>query len=321
MAEDLEALYAKLSLGGKECSSLSTDGTTLELPSSSLSLVGKLLAPRVISFDQVSSLFKRLWNPKKALICKPLHDNVFLFTFESIADKKRISLGAPWLFDRYLLALQEATDDLISSQIQPTKCPFWIQLHGLPLGLFSKAFAERAGNFIGTFLEVQTDSTGSVVGKFLRIKVEIDIQKPLCRVIQLDEKFQKRLIGIKYERLPDFCFHCGKLGHILKDCDEHILTSGSEPADLEYGAWLRASSITNPFSSNRQQHTTQSPPPDTVNNSQPNTPQSNDHPQQSPRPSTSILLIENSAPKPSDSLATLPPPHALSPLNLTHIRH
>ncbi|KAK6147594.1 hypothetical protein DH2020_018506 [Rehmannia glutinosa] len=292
MAEDLNSLYAKLSLGEKESSSLSTDGTTLDLPNSSLSLVGKLLAPRVISLDQVSSLFKRLWNPKKPLTCKSLHDNVFLFSFESLADKKRISLSAPWLFDR------SSSHGALSGS----------NYMGFPLD-YSQKVLPCAGNFIGKFLEVQTDSTGSVIGKFLRIKVEIDIQKPLCRVIQLDEKFQKRLIGLKYERLPDFCFHCGKLGHILKDCDEHVLNGGSEKSELEYGNWLRASSLTNPFSSNRQHPKTQPTSPDTPTDTQPNIPDTHDYSQKSPRSSTPIPLIEGPISMPNDNLATPPPPN------------
>ncbi|KAK6135488.1 hypothetical protein DH2020_030774 [Rehmannia glutinosa] len=153
MEEDLNSLYARLSLGDKERSPISTDDLSSHQIDPSLSLVGKLLAPRIISFDQISSLFRKLWNPKGSLSCKPLHDNVVLFIFGSLADKMRVMAGTPWIFDRYILLLREATEDMISTQLQFTTCPFWVQLHGLPLGLFSKTFAERAGNYIGKFLE------------------------------------------------------------------------------------------------------------------------------------------------------------------------
>ncbi|KAK6156521.1 hypothetical protein DH2020_010769 [Rehmannia glutinosa] len=52
MAEDLEALYAKLSLGGKECSSLSTDGTTPGSSHPPLEPRRQTPSPRVIGFDR-----------------------------------------------------------------------------------------------------------------------------------------------------------------------------------------------------------------------------------------------------------------------------
>lgn len=39
----------------------------------------------------------------------------------------------------------------------------------------------------------------------------------------------------QYEKLPDFCFHYGLLGHTQKDCDANGIDHGDQ-----YGAWLRA---------------------------------------------------------------------------------
>ncbi|KAK6124657.1 hypothetical protein DH2020_041597 [Rehmannia glutinosa] len=46
-----------------------------------------------------------------------------------------------------------------------------------------RAFHTLVGNMIGKFLDVDNDSSGSVFGKFLRIRCEIDISKPLRRVV------------------------------------------------------------------------------------------------------------------------------------------
>lgn len=39
-----------------------------------------------------------------------------------------------------------------------------------------------------------------------------------------------------YEKLPDFCYGCGCLGHIIKECEDH---NGATDEELPYGAWLR----------------------------------------------------------------------------------
>ena len=42
-------------------------------------------------------------------------------------------------------------------------------------------------------------------------------------------------------KLPDFCDGCGRLGHVLKNCDGGVLVEGD--GELQYGAWLRASPL------------------------------------------------------------------------------
>ncbi|KAK0580626.1 hypothetical protein LWI29_004266 [Acer saccharum] len=47
-----------------------------------------------------------------------------------------------------------------------------------------------------------------------------------------------------YERLPDHCFRCGRLGHVVGDCLEKIDKGSGEDYNLLFGSCLRASSTT-----------------------------------------------------------------------------
>lgn len=261
--------------GENEKTCLPTDAVHCISLDMSSSLIGKILAPRVISFDQIASLFKKLWNPKGSFSCRPLDDNVVLFSFGNLADKKRVQLGAPWLLDKYLMLLQDAAMDMVVSNLIFKKSAFWIQLHGLPLGLLNKSFATLAGNSIGSFLGIDCDLSGSVIGKFLRIRVEIDVSKPLCRVLHADFKGQTITISLKYERLPDFCFFCGIIGHTLKDCDNRVLSNSHMNDLLEYGNWLRALPSSTPFASNRR---SSRPPDNTTPSSHTNQPTTHNPP-------------------------------------------
>ena len=42
---------------------------------------------------------------------------------------------------------------------------------------------------------------------------------------------------IRYERLPDFCFCCGTLGHQFREC---IKYKDQKQEDLAFSPWLRA---------------------------------------------------------------------------------
>ena len=48
----------------------------------------------------------------------------------------------------------------------------------------------------------------------------------------------KYWVHFKYERLPMFCFFCGKMGHDLKHCSVCLDRQNVTP---QYGEWLRAS--------------------------------------------------------------------------------
>lgn len=76
----------------------------------------------------------------------------------------------------------------------------------------------------------------------MRVRVKIDIAKPLCRGRKARLPSGKETwISFKYERLPIFCYWCGCLTHGDKDCDVWMRSKGTMiRAEQQYGAWLRA---------------------------------------------------------------------------------
>ena len=51
-------------------------------------------------------------------------------------------------------------------------------------------------------------------------------------------------VGIKYERLPNFCYWCGKVIHGDRDCEMWLCSkSRLQKEDQQYGDWLRADSV------------------------------------------------------------------------------
>ncbi|KAJ8435144.1 hypothetical protein Cgig2_018972 [Carnegiea gigantea] len=55
--------------------------------------------------------------------------------------------------------------------------------------------------------------------KALCFKVDVEIKRPLLRGIKIMIEGRPRWIYFKFVKLPDFCYGCGCLGHVLKDCD------------------------------------------------------------------------------------------------------
>lgn len=76
----------------------------------------------------------------------------------------------------------------------------------------------------------------------------MDLRKPLKRGTIVKYQGRNLKVFFKYERLPTFCFVCGKIGHLIKDCDEMEGKDETEFDDLEekelpFGQWLRASPL------------------------------------------------------------------------------
>lgn len=117
--------------------------------------------------------------------------------------------------------------------------PFWVQVHGLPLGQMNRKNGEAIANLIG-----KPDPSGTKVydtatfKDYLRLRVIIDITKPLKKGFFLKRRDKEDLwIKFKYERLSDFCYVCGLIGHGLNDCMEKSVGVRSH---LEFGSYLRA---------------------------------------------------------------------------------
>ena len=98
-------------------------------------------------------------------------------------------------------------------ELEFVSVPIWIRVFDLPLGLMNEETARRIGNKAGRFLEVDMDEDGLAVGEFLRIKVLLDIRKPLFRGVTMEGE---GWCNIKYEFLPNFLLcvwsrgSCGK---------------------------------------------------------------------------------------------------------------
>ena len=121
-----------------------------------------------------------LWRAKQGFTAKYMGENRVLFTFRDEIDMERVIANGPWSFDKFLIILQRIEDDDQIEQIKFRHISLWVQIHNLPVHHLSEEAGWKIGATLGTIERVDTKDERRGGGNYVRIRVRMDVQKPLC---------------------------------------------------------------------------------------------------------------------------------------------
>ncbi|KAK9275171.1 hypothetical protein L1049_022432 [Liquidambar formosana] len=247
-SDEISQIISQTALLSCEEISLELDPVSeLGVNATNLSLVGKIVADKVVNVMAIKAVINRAWGMKHGVSISNLAPNTFRFGFYNSQDRSRALNTGPWSISGYHLVVKEWLPHLVLDEIDLTVSSFWVQAHGLPPDRMSIDNVYKIGALIGKVLMVDKPASGSLLWrKFVRFKVEFNVWDPLKTGFVLKRIARPDVwIQFKYERLSDFCYRCGRLSHVSKAC---ILVSpvGCEldgsvcQGPLAFGPWLRA---------------------------------------------------------------------------------
>ncbi|XP_010674813.1 uncharacterized protein LOC104890894 [Beta vulgaris subsp. vulgaris] len=204
----------------------------------SLMLVGCLVTDRPFNLDAFKKTMVMAWAVSKKVVIQAVAANLFVIHFFHWRDKEKVMEGRPWCFDQHLLVLNELSGDEQPTKIPLNLSPFWVRIYHLPFNCRSDNDVRAITVALGLVLSIEPDALG--LNKYRRVKVLLDVNKPLRRIQKIKGKNGTTLtIEFKYERLPYFCFKCGVMGHGEKDCPSAL--DDPQDGNFGWGLWLKAS--------------------------------------------------------------------------------
>ncbi|KAK4434913.1 hypothetical protein Salat_0654200 [Sesamum alatum] len=190
-----------------------------------LCLVGRLLSSKIPRFEAFSSSVQGMINPVKGMELRQIGGGRFLLRFNHIIDRNRALEGCPWSFEKNIIILSGVWENENLLRVDLDWCDFYMHVHDLPLSMMNLGVATLIGNRIGRFRDMDMDDTGCTWGATLRLRVAINVTRPLSRAIPISSTLgDELLLHLTYERLPNSCCLCGKLGHIAKKGQPHTRT-------------------------------------------------------------------------------------------------
>lgn len=143
-------------------------------------MAAKFLTKRALSVKAVIKTFNPLWRLEKGFEVRRAGAHILLFVFDNREEVDKILSSAPWSFDKHLVVLQWYNREVPIKALKFNTIPVWIQVHDIPMRFLNYKVAEELCEVVGSVCR-EEDINEMDGGSFMRVRVIIDINKPLCR--------------------------------------------------------------------------------------------------------------------------------------------
>lgn len=239
---NLEKLYERLTIGEEddEDNGIIVGAVEEQNKKESFLLVGRFLTEKNINFQAMQNVLASLWRPKEGMEVHDIGGYIYSFVFYHVLDLRKVMEGGPWSFEQNMLVYHQIHNEEDPSQVALNVMNIWVQIHGIPKGFILEFFLESIGNFVGKYVKSDPASFDGTWRQYVRIRVQLDVQKPLKRRMKIKrEGGSWNWVNFKYERMENFCFVCGIIGHTERECNV-VYAHPEKEVERAYGTWLRA---------------------------------------------------------------------------------
>ncbi|KAJ4885444.1 hypothetical protein Rs2_35537 [Raphanus sativus] len=186
-----------------------------------LALIGKILNPKKQTVEGLIKTMLGQWKMQERVVANDLGQRKFLLNFETEDDLNFVIRQGPFHYNFCMFVLvrwEPVIDD-----DYPWVIPFWVEITGIPLHLWTIKNLENIGRRLG-----HIDTVELSVGRML---IEVDTRKPLTFTRKVSWQGKEVSIFIRYEKLFKHCPPCGMLTHEVAYCPLKVKSEKSDVFD------------------------------------------------------------------------------------------
>nr|GFB01959.1 zinc knuckle CX2CX4HX4C [Tanacetum cinerariifolium] len=181
-----------------------------------------------LAFKLVKSYVKNTW-AKFGIKRILLHDDIFLFQFDSKAGMDRVLESGPWLIRRVPLILNMWSPNVELKKDEVKIAPVWIKLHNVPIVAYTEVGLSLITTQIGKPIMLDSYTCNMCVSSwgrsyYARALIEVSAEKALMESIVIaiplgkDKGNSLATVEIEYEWKPPRCDTCLVFDHTSENC-------------------------------------------------------------------------------------------------------
>jgi hypothetical protein len=130
------------------------------------------------------------WSPAKEVTFQALEENLFTIQCHCLGDWLKIEQGGPWLFRQNAVIIEPYDGLSAIDSVELNQIAVWLQIHKLPIGYRDKALIKNlVQRKVGPVSTVETQISG--INNFVRVRVKLDVHKPLARFVSIAREGQR----------------------------------------------------------------------------------------------------------------------------------
>ncbi|MCO5573114.1 hypothetical protein L7F22_026879 [Adiantum nelumboides] len=154
-----------------------------------------------------------------------LPNGYYIFRFQARKMALDVLGAGQWMFRNTPFCFFSWSKEFSSNGPKSTKCPVWIELPDLPYHFYqwTDKIASSIGKVLGSKKRTLINPSWHP-----QVLVEIDMALPLVEEIFINCGEYSLTQKVLYKHMPNACFHCGRKGHVMKECPLKV-TNKSNP--------------------------------------------------------------------------------------------
>lgn len=170
-------------------------------------------------------MLKAAWGSYGSVKMAELVEGTMVFDFESDADRDRVLDMSPWAVHDHCINLKLLLPNQSLDEVDFSTFQMWGQVHGLSGVMLNIENTKQIAESVGKGLSFENERDMQMRG-YIRFKAELSVKDSASPGFWwANDQGEEKWVSLKYERLSDLCYGCGRLGHTSQVCNLDVTPS------------------------------------------------------------------------------------------------